>query len=109
MTEELLLRVYRSVRARLSAMLLLVLGFFLLIQDSNIIKQFEYFSIDLRFELRSIWDKPAHEDIVLLGVSEQCLPIYGRWPWDRNVHGRLMKELAPHEPSVVSVDLIFTE
>ena len=51
----------------------------------------------------------AHKDIVVLQVDEISIREFGRWPWDRNIHGDLLQLLQLQPPKVVTYDFIFSE
>ena len=52
---------------------------------------------------------PASEDVVIIGVDEQSLAAFGRWPWRREIHASLLDRLAKEKPRVVAFDIIFAE
>jgi adenylate cyclase len=52
---------------------------------------------------------PSRE-IVIVAIDEASLAELGlRWPWPRNLHGRLVEELHASGASVVGFDVIFSE
>ena len=51
----------------------------------------------------------ASEDIVIIGIDEQSLAEFGRWPWQRDMHAKLLDRLATEKPRVVAFDIIFAE
>jgi signal transduction histidine kinase len=48
---------------------------------------------------------------VLIAIDENSLQAVGRWPWSRNVHAKLLKQLNQTglTPSVVALDIVFAE
>lgn len=62
---------------------------------------------DLRFSLRGE-QEPAYE-IMIVGVTPECLAELGRWPWDRDVHARLLDVLTEGGAAAVGMDIIFAE
>lgn len=57
----------------------------------------------------SLWQRPAQRDIVIIGIDEESLRQFGRWPWRRNIHATLLEYLAPAGAKVVALDLILSE
>lgn len=54
-------------------------------------------------------EKPAHEDIVILGIDDWSLSHLGRWPWKRDVIAEVLEILKTGEPAAVGVDIIYSE
>jgi adenylate cyclase len=52
---------------------------------------------------------PPLEELMLIGIDETSLKDYGRWPWDREVHGRFLQLLSRVKPAVISWDVLFPE
>lgn len=73
----------------------------------------EYLSINIRYRARAAADPSSHEDLVILGINEDSIKAfkdyYGRWPWSRDVHGDLLKQLAQRPPKVIAFDIFFPE
>lgn len=91
--------------ALLPAVLLLVLG----ISQTRLGQQLENLTLDWRFHARGPTDKAAHPDVLIVGIDEDSLAKYGRWPWSREVHAKLMMNLTTRPPKAVAFDLLFTE
>jgi len=53
--------------------------------------------------------EPASEEIVIIGIDEQSLAEFGRWPWQRDIHAELLDRLAQEKPRVIALDIIFAE
>ncbi|MCY6484174.1 adenylate/guanylate cyclase domain-containing protein [Clostridium aestuarii] len=49
------------------------------------------------------------QNIVIVGIDDKSLNNIGRWPWDRNVHAKLIQKLKEGEAAVVGVDVILAE
>ena len=62
---------------------------------------------DLLFSLRG-QREPAHE-ILIIGITPDCLATLGRWPWEREVHARLYELLTAGHAAVIGMDIIFAE
>ena len=52
---------------------------------------------------------PIPDDIVLVAVDEASLERFGRWPWSREIHARLIDTLCASNPAVIGFDIAFTE
>lgn len=73
-------------------------------------QQLENVTVDWRFKARVPWDPPAHPDLLLLGIGENSLERFGRWPWPRRIHGEFLAHyLTIRPPKVVAFDILFTE
>jgi adenylate cyclase len=64
-------------------------------------------SVDYRFKLRG--DRVAHQDVVVITADEKSIAEMGRWPWSRDVHGRLVDWLRQAGAKAVAFDVLFTE
>lgn len=91
---------------------LITLGFILLISFcfENIFTTFEKKTLDYRFKFLSN-PKEARDDIVIIDIDEESIKnmesLYGRWPWTRDVHAKLIKYLK--EAKAIAFDVLFTE
>ncbi|WP_445370780.1 CHASE2 domain-containing protein [Methylomonas sp. HW2-6] len=52
---------------------------------------------------------PASPEIVIIEVDQESLAEFGRWPWPRDIHARLLEFLAQSKPRAVALDFIFSE
>jgi adenylate cyclase len=86
--------------------LLLALG----LGQTSIFQRVENISLDYRTWLRA-WTSPTSPpgQPVLLGVDEPSLHDFGRWPWNREIHGDLLLLLSRLKPAVVAWDVMFPE
>jgi CHASE2 domain-containing sensor protein len=57
----------------------------------------------------SLFARPAHADIALIGIDEPSLKQLGRWPWPRNIHATLINRLTEANARVVVLDVILSE
>lgn len=87
----------------------IMLAVFLLAARTPLGQQQEELSMDLRFRARAAGDPPAHPSLAIVGIDEQGLRQWGRWPWSREVHAQLLTLLTQRPPAVVAFDLLFTE
>ncbi|MEM1297219.1 MAG: adenylate/guanylate cyclase domain-containing protein [Verrucomicrobiota bacterium] len=44
-----------------------------------------------------------------MGIGEQGLENFGRWPWPRSIHGQFLQFLSLRSPKSIAFDLLFTE
>jgi adenylate cyclase len=89
----------------LPAVLLLALG----LSHTHLGQELENLTLDWRFQARAKSDPPAHSKVLVVGIDEDALAKFGRWPWPREIHGRLMTLLGARPPAAVAFDLLFTE
>lgn len=48
-------------------------------------------------------------DIVIVGIDDSSLQKIGAWPWNRDVHARLVQALGQYAPRAVGFDVLFAE
>lgn len=75
---------------------------------------FEFFELktyDMRYKFReAVKDKtPRDYDVVIVGVDEKSLIKIGKWPWSRDVHGKLITKLKEYGIKSVGFDVSFSE
>jgi adenylate cyclase len=64
-------------------------------------------SLDVRFKLRGT---AAHADnIAIVAIDEDSIKKLGRWPWHRDVHGKMVRLLKAAGAKAVVFDVLFTE
>ena len=51
---------------------------------------FSRFNQTLYDKAISLWERPTRDDIVIIGIDEESLRQFGRWPWRRNIHASLI-------------------
>jgi CHASE2 domain-containing sensor protein/signal transduction histidine kinase len=59
--------------------------------------------------LLSLRALPITPDIVVVEIDNASVAKFGRWPWPRNIHARLLDELAKGKPWAVVYDVLFIE
>lgn len=47
--------------------------------------------------------------ILLVNIDNESLAAYGKWPWPRSVHARLIDRLAAGKPKAIIYDVLFLE
>ncbi len=96
--------------------LLINITIYLLYSILNII-QFELFelkSLDVRYHIKRKIEKKffvqkKEKDVVIIGIDEKSLNNLGSWPWNRAIHGKLVKKMKEYDVKVVGFDIAFTE
>ncbi|OGS11931.1 MAG: hypothetical protein A2386_06875, partial [Elusimicrobia bacterium RIFOXYB1_FULL_48_9] len=68
---------------------------------------FENKTIDYRFKLRGAVKPFA--DIAIVSIDEDSIKHFGRWPWTRSVHAKLIDKLVSSGAKTVVFDVLFTE
>jgi adenylate cyclase len=97
-----------SVSIKASLFTAFIIGIFaVLLTFLNPLGNIERSALDLRFSLRG--EVAPAEEVLIVGITEQCLSEMGRWPWDRQVHAQLLDVLREGGASVVGLDIIFSE
>lgn len=67
----------------------------------------ENMALDARFKMRG---PAAHADtIAIVSIDDASIERLGRWPWRRDVHGRLVSVLKKAGARAVLFDVLFTE
>ncbi len=70
----------------------------------------EYVAIDALTRLRaSRAQRPPTPQLLVVGVAEDSLKRFGRWPWNRIVHGDFLRLASVAGARVVTMDFLFTE
>src|SRR5471030_2451219 len=59
--------------------------------------------------LLSLRALPVTQDIVVVEIDDASVAKFGRWPWPRSIHARLLDELAKAKPLAVVYDVLFIE
>lgn len=49
------------------------------------------------------------KDIVVIGITDDCLKSMGQWPWSRIYHAKLLEILKSSGASIIGVDIVFSE
>lgn len=70
-----------------------------------VLERFDLLSRDLVFKLREAPPPPA--DVLVVAVDEQSIKRHGRWPWPRELQGRLIAALKEQGAAVVALDIIY--
>lgn len=70
------------------------------------VRALEWASYDLR--LSNLPSRRLDERIVLVAVDSESNQAFGRWPWGRDLHARLIEHLLGAGASVVALDIAFS-
>ncbi len=81
------------------------------ILNPSIIKErIETLTLDYRFYLRNYIRKPEiPKDIIIVTIDEKSLSLFGRWPWERSLQAKLIRNALEQKPKVLAIDLLFPE
>ena len=88
----------------LLSILLLVLGIALTVSDG--LKRWDLTLYDL---FSTFHYQQSADDVLILAIDELSLREFGRWPWPRTIHARLIDKLRQGGARVVGYDVIFSE
>lgn len=64
-----------------------------------------FYNSFIRYTARPNWN----EDFVIINITDEDIEKYGRWPWDRDLLARFIYKLEEQEPSVIALDILFSE
>jgi adenylate cyclase len=71
------------------------------------LESLEWKTVDLRFHWRG--QRPVNKDIVVVAIDESSIDKLGRWPWPREMHGRVIEKLSKAGARAIAFDVLFTE
>ena len=101
------------VRARLYHLLapLLALVVVALFEQTWLGDLLEDQTVNLRFRARASFDPPADPRLVFVGIDQQSLDHFGRYPWPRTVMATFLTNIAQANanPYAVAFDILYTE
>src|ERR1019366_8138382 len=68
-------------------------------------------TVNLRFRARAAFDPPADPRLVFVGIDQQSLDKFGRYPWPRPVMANFLTSIAKANanPHTVAFDILYTE
>jgi adenylate cyclase len=87
---------------------LVVVAFF---QQTWLAQLLEDQTVNLRFKARAPFDPPADPRIMFVGIDQQSLDRFGKYPWPRTTIAHFLTSMAQASsgPSVVAFDILYTE
>lgn len=54
-------------------------------------------------------ERETNDDIIIVGIDDESLEQFGRWPWDRRIMAKAIQTLSKGEPAAIGVDIIYSE
>jgi adenylate cyclase len=76
-------------------------------QAPQALQQLDYRMKDTRFRIRG--PVAPDKDVVVVAIDHASIKEIGRWPWSREVTGRLIENLAGYGVKVTALDIVFSE
>lgn len=76
-------------------------------QASPALQQLDFRMKDARFRVRG--PVKPDKDVVVVAIDHASIKEIGRWPWSREVTGRLIENLAAYGAKVTALDIVFSE
>ncbi len=76
-------------------------------QAPQALQQLDYRMKDARFRVRG--PVTPDKDVVIVAIDHASIRELGRWPWSREVTGRLIENLAYYGAKVTALDIVFSE
>ncbi|MDY0301316.1 MAG: adenylate/guanylate cyclase domain-containing protein [Trichlorobacter sp.] len=71
------------------------------------LQQLDYRMKDTRFRIRGAM--PADPAVVVIAIDHASIKELGRWPWSREITGKLIENLAFYGARVTALDIVFSE
>jgi len=90
----------------LVVLVVIVVGFAGLATHNNWLTSFDRQLYD---RVVTLLGGPIPDDVVIVGIDQQSLQRFGRWPWRRPEQSRLFRAIAAAEPREVLVDIVYSE
>ena len=85
-----------------------ICSFFLYKQAFPSLQQLDFRMKDARFRIRG--PVKPDEGVVVVAIDHKSIKEIGRWPWSREVTGKLIENLATHYGTkVTALDIVFSE
>jgi adenylate cyclase len=101
------------VKARLYHLLapLVALGLVALLQQTTLVERLENVTVGYRFQARAPLDSKADPRLVFVGIDQQSLDQYGRYPWRRTVIADFLNNMAKAgvTPHTLAFDIFYSE
>ncbi len=89
---------------------LVCFGLALALAQMDSFQRFENVTFDARARLRTrYFPTNPRDDVVLVGIDQDSLNQFGRWPWKRTVHGDFVQLAGRLKPSAIAFDLLFDD
>ncbi len=100
----------RRVYYAIGFLLTLLFAFLQLYRLPLIDEHLESKTLDFRFRLRNALRPPVvPNDILIVAIDEKSIQEVGGWPWGRDVLASLVRKISSFRPSVIGIDIIWSE
>ncbi len=100
-----LLNSFSGIRRILIFAFSIFLVLLLYIPDVSFLDRFELSTQDIRMQIRG--EHTAHQDIVIIYLSNNDIEKLGSWPVKRNYYGRMIDGLIPLQPKAIGFHIFF--
>ncbi len=87
----------------------LCIGLALALSATSWLHRLETITLDNLTQLRARFQEPTDPRLIVVGIDDDSIRRFGRWPWDRTVHGQFMYSVSFGKPSVVAWDILFVD
>jgi CHASE2 domain-containing sensor protein/signal transduction histidine kinase len=89
----------------------LILSFLLCILTGSIIiwKTAERVDLVLYDRFMQINSQAARNDILIVAIDDYSIKELGKWPWPRERHAELLKQMQAAKPLAIGMDILFSE
>lgn len=89
----------------------LVLSVLILLFTAGLLyfKTLERSDLVLYDRLMQLNTRPARDDIIIVGIDSHSLSELGKWPWPRQRHAELIKQINAAQPLAIGMDFVFSE
>jgi len=89
---------------------LLIAALILLLTQLGLLDALEWLTLDARFIARYlVAPEPERSPVTVVAIDDRSVLEYGRWPWPRAVQAELFTAILNANPSVLGVDIIYSE
>lgn len=52
---------------------------------------------------------PLSDKVVIVAIDDDSIAAFGRWPWRRNLHAKLVNRISEQRPAAIGLDILFSE
>jgi diguanylate cyclase (GGDEF)-like protein/PAS domain S-box-containing protein len=77
-----------------------------ILMHTEVLWRYDRLAYDLSL---SLWKRTATDDVVIVAIDEPSLEEFGRWPWPRRLHARLIDKLTDARAAAVGLDIVLAE
>lgn len=54
-------------------------------------------------------ERGGQQHVIVVGIDDESLSLYGQWPWRRNILSALIERIASARPAAIGLDMVFPE